>query len=947
MLPIVSAIALAVYVAATTVLAVYAVHSLWLLVRFLRRRRAAALEASAEQSRPLPAVLPTVLVQLPVYNERDVVERLVEAAGRLRWPRDRLRIQLLDDSTDDAVTLGSAAIRVLRSQGVDATVLRRTDRVGFKAGALAAGLETDAKNPGGAAEFVAIFDADFVPNPDFLEVAIRPFLSDARLGLVQGRWEHLNRDANRLTRAQAIGIDAHFALEQGARAWSGLPMNFNGTCGMWRVAAIHDSGGWQHDTLTEDMDLSYRSQLRGWKCAYRIDLAVPGEIPATASAWRAQQFRWAKGSIQTAKKLLPKVWRSEWSLAQKLAATFHTTHYLVHLLIVASLIAAPIAIPTMHGLPAAAVALGAGLFVVGIGAPLVLYTCAQFVLRGGKAWRRLLDLPIIAAIGTGVAISNSRAVWQALRGRVSEFVRTPKQGDRSASSYLPPLDSGWIELVSCVWASLGVAVGATGARPWMGLVLVLYASGFAWMGLLLRRERARGGDGVPNALAWLVPLGALMTIGYGVLGAAPGTWRDRPIFFAAIGCALGGLYLASCIVVRRVPLGRWGLGWIAGVAILIRLAALGVAPSDDLNRYIVEGTQVRFGENPYLVSPAQTAVGAELPSGVLSGVNHPDWTAIYPPVTLFVEAAVTSVTVAPLGFKVVMLFAELLGLWLIYRLLAYNGQPRALVLLAAWSPLGPLFGVGEGHHDFLMASLIAAALYLWVTDRARSGLVAAALSALIKPFAVIALLARLGLRDARGWLLAVVVAALAYAPFAGAGELLFQSLGRFGAEMHFHGVLEPVVRACVGAVTDQAALLRPLTLAVLSVVWLAASAWVLFAARRDGGATTAARLFGVLLVCLPTLHPWYLAPAALLLPFTRSWAWIVWIAMSPSYWLHALGMSDSVSWVELGWVTALAHVPATVILFVELILVRVRETAQHAVAGAEVAAPQVHLGGAP
>lgn len=217
---IVSGAALGVYIAAVAALELYAVHSLWLLVVFLRHRRRAQIEALEERATSLPDALPVILVQLPVFNERDVVERLVMAAWRLLWPRGRLRIQLLDDSTDDSADIGAAAIARLREFGLDAMALRRIDRHGFKAGALAAGLEADARHPDGPAEFVAVFDADFVPEPDFLEQAIKPFFADSQLGLVRGRWGHLTRDVNRLTRAQAIGIDAHFALEQGARAWS-------------------------------------------------------------------------------------------------------------------------------------------------------------------------------------------------------------------------------------------------------------------------------------------------------------------------------------------------------------------------------------------------------------------------------------------------------------------------------------------------------------------------------------------------------------------------------------------------------------------------------------------------------------------------------------------------------------------------------------------------------
>lgn len=476
-----------VYVLAVGLLALYGLHSLWLLVLFLRHRRAAAAQAAAEAATPLPAddQLPHVLVQLPVFNERDVVVRMLDAIGRIDWPKDRLHIQLLDDSTDDSVLIGRAAVATLVARGLDAVSLHRTDRTGFKAGALENGMKHC------DAPFIAIFDADFVPEPDFLRIAIKPLLADPGLALVQGRWEHFNRNDNVLTRAQAVGIDGHFAVEQGARAWSGLPMNFNGTCGLWRRSAIIDGGGWEHDTLTEDMDLSYRVQLVGWRCTYRIGLAVPGEVPADVNAWRSQQFRWAKGSIQTAIKLLPRVWRSSWSLHAKLCASLHMTHYMVHPLILASLFAAPLAMLLVErgSVPIWVLMLGLLSFVVGALAPILVYTVSQLTLHGRAGWRNLRSLPILAGIGTGIAISNAKAVWQAVRGKQSAFVRTPKAGSAGTSSYRARAHNGVPELLCALWAIVGMAVGFIGSHTWVTPLLAIYLSGFAWMSFHCIRER--------------------------------------------------------------------------------------------------------------------------------------------------------------------------------------------------------------------------------------------------------------------------------------------------------------------------------------------------------------------------------------------------------------------------------------------------------------------------
>ncbi|MFN0246669.1 MAG: glycosyltransferase family 2 protein [Kofleriaceae bacterium] len=911
--------ALAIYGAAIIMLACYAMHSLWLLSAFVRRRRRHAASVAREAASPLPTTLPIVLVQLPVFNERDVVTRIVEAAGRLRWPADRLRIQLLDDSTDDSVLFGQRAIAALAARGLDATWVHRSDRTGFKAGALDHGLALDAARPDGAASFVAIFDADFVPAADFLERAIRPFLADPQLALVQGRWEHFNRDHDGLTRAQAVGIDAHFAIEQGARAWSGLPMNFNGTCGMWRVAAISAAGGWEHDTLTEDMDLSYRAQLAGWRCTYRLDLAVPGEIPTTVAAWRAQQFRWAKGSIQTARKLLPRVWRSGWSLRQKLAATFHTTHYLVHPLIVVSLIVAPLAYPALRSQPSVVLTVGAVLFLIGVATPLTLYVASQIILRGWHASRYLRDYPRTIAIGTGLAISNTRAVWQALRGQVSPFVRTPKQGDRPTSSYRAAAASGTEEVVAAGWATFGALLGASGAHPWLGGVLAIYAIGFAWMGLRIRRERDIPLFAPQNGrLGWAPVLGAALVAGMGALVVVEklgGGWREEPKLAAGIGLALGAVYLLAIWVFERRPPGRAALLVICVVAVAIRMIALPLAASDDVNRYIVEGMQVAAGENPYVVAPADSALRSELPANVVAAVNHPTWTAIYPPGALLLEGALVHVAPSPLGFKLVMLIAELIGLFLVLGLLTRRGAPLHLIVAAAWCPLAPIWGAGEGHHDVAMATLLVAGLLAASTGRPGRGLVLATVATLIKPFAAvgawtIALRARWW-----HWLAAGVMAALAYVPFAGAGTGLFSSLGRFGSEMHFHGVLEPLVRSLVGD-SGSAARATPL---ILGGIWVTASLVISWVAvrRRVSPVETTIALFVVLLVCAPTLHPWYLAPLALLAPLTRSWALRVWLATAPVYWLHAVAFDGPGGWAEVGWVTALAHVPAALVLVVE------------------------------
>ncbi len=919
------------YVLAVFLLAIYGVHSVWLLRLFLKHRHVASAQERLEAATPLPddADLPHILVQLPVFNERDVVERLVEAVGRLDWPLDRLHIQLLDDSTDDSVDIGSAACERLRARGLDAHSLHRIDRRGFKAGALTAGMRDD-ESP-----FIAIFDADFVPESDFLKKAIKPLLADPDLALVQGRWEHLNRHANLLTSAQSLGIDGHFAIEQGARAWSGLAMNFNGTCGLWRRCAIVAAGGWEHDTLTEDMDLSYRAQLKGWKCTYRTGLAVPGEVPATVSAWRGQQFRWAKGSIQTAMKLLPSVWRSRWSLHAKLAATLHMTHYLVHPLILTSLFCAPLTLLLINHLPIWMLMLGLCGFLVGAASPLTVYTISQFVLYGRQGWRNLRHLPALAALGTGIAVSNSTAVWQALRGKQSAFVRTPKQGSvgssRPTGSYRARPASGMAELFCSCWAALGLAIGCTGAHTWITPLLGLYLSGFAWMAYYSMRERqafdrhAARADAPsgPSPMPWLVPTGILLMAGYVALGLLPGSWRSSPASFAGIALALGGVYLVAARAVRKLNGGGPTLAWIVVVAVAIRVASLGIEMSDDLNRYVLEGRQIAVGQNPYLISPLDPAARAlgdtKFPGSVLLAVNHQDWTCIYPPMTLGYEALVTSLSVQPFAFKLAGMTCELAALGLVLALLARLRMAPSLLLLAAWNPVGPIFLCGEGHNDAAMVLLLALGLYLSSGNHHRRGIIAISLAALAKPFAVIALLPMLLTRGWAWWLLPPAIAAVVYLPFLDAGKHLFSTMGHFGSALHFHGALEPFARMTLSQIvaTDS---VQTAVVCALAAAWIGGSLVILARHRRSPDAQPlelTVRLLAMLLVCLPTLHAWYLAPLALLLPFTRSWGLTLWVAMAPVYWLHALANTQPTDFLEIPWVTALAHLPALALLAYE------------------------------
>src|ERR1700757_4021425 len=364
--------------------------------------------------------LPKITVQLPIFNEQYVVERLLDAVCKLNYPREKLDIQVLDDSTDETTEVARGLVERYAALGNPITYHHRTNRHGFKAGALAEGMQT-AKG-----EFIAIFDADFTPPEDFLLKVIHHF-TDPKIGMVQTRWTHINRNYSFLTEVEAILLDGHFVLEHSGRARSGVFFNFNGTAGMWRRQAIEEAGGWQHDTLTEDTDLSYRAQLKGWKFVYLQDVECPAELPVEMTAFKTQQARWAKGLIQVSKKILPKVFASDASRHQKVEAWYHLTANLSYpLMIVLSVLL----------LPAMVIRFYQGWFqMLYIDLPLFMastFSISSFYLVSQRelfprTWpRALLYLPFLMALGIGLTITNTRAVLEALVGKKSAFARTPK-----------------------------------------------------------------------------------------------------------------------------------------------------------------------------------------------------------------------------------------------------------------------------------------------------------------------------------------------------------------------------------------------------------------------------------------------------------------------------------------------------------------------------------------
>ena len=407
--------AVAVYLLLMAALLVYVLNYLYLAWVSMRSGRGGAPVPSSH------AQWPHVTVQLPIYNELHVAARLVAAAAALDYPRNRLEVQVLDDSTDETVQVVAAEIARQRRRGLEIVHLRRNARAGFKAGALAAGLAS-AKG-----EFVAIFDADFVPRPDFLR-RMMPGFDDENVAFVQARWSHLNADSSMLTALQAISLDAHFAIDQEARFRAGHFFNFNGTAGVWRKAAILDAGGWRADTLTEDLDLSYRAFLGGWRARYVVDVDAPGELPVSFNAFRRQQLRWARGSMECAIRFVPAIWRADLPLITKLVASLHLTSYVTHFLTLGLICIFPLLLALSLHYPALLDPVG-----IGLSANLMFFVPSVYFIVGqhllGRRWlARLPRILALSVLASGLMLNTLTAALQLLMRRNIPFERTPKYG---------------------------------------------------------------------------------------------------------------------------------------------------------------------------------------------------------------------------------------------------------------------------------------------------------------------------------------------------------------------------------------------------------------------------------------------------------------------------------------------------------------------------------------
>jgi cellulose synthase/poly-beta-1,6-N-acetylglucosamine synthase-like glycosyltransferase len=483
---------LAAYFFVLIILAVYGWHRYYLVYLYMKNRQ--------REPRPGPGLdpAPVVTIQLPLYNELYVADRLIDAVCRIEYPRDRLEIQVLDDSADETRVVAQQAVRRHAARGVDIKYYHRTDRSGYKAGALDAGLQA------ARGEFVAIFDADFMPQPDFLQ-RLMPHFGDPTVGMVQARWGHINQDYSLLTKIQAILLDGHFVLEHGARNRSGRFFNFNGTAGVWRRETIVDAGGWQHDTLTEDLDLSYRAQLRGWRFVFMSEVIAPAEVPVEMNAFKSQQHRWAKGSIQTCRKLLPRILAAPLPLAVKAEAFFHlTANFNYPLMVVLSILMFPSMVIRYNMGWYEMLLIDVPLFFAATFSVCNFYMVCQREIH--KDWRaRIKYLPFLMSIGIGLSINNTRAVFEALFNKQGEFTRTPKyriEGD--ADEWVGKRYRQSVAVQPLIELALGLYFTATvfyalanqiyGTLPF----LVLFQIGFLYTGLLSIVQQYAGDPVVLN-----------------------------------------------------------------------------------------------------------------------------------------------------------------------------------------------------------------------------------------------------------------------------------------------------------------------------------------------------------------------------------------------------------------------------------------------------------------
>jgi cellulose synthase/poly-beta-1,6-N-acetylglucosamine synthase-like glycosyltransferase len=466
-----------IYLFALIIVGLFSLEAIFLTYKYWRGRKKNCLTLNTD-------FFPKVTVQLPIYNELYVAERLIQAVCSLDYPPEKLQIQVLDDSDDATTDICTKEVLKFKKRGYNISLKRRKERLGFKAGALKEGLKS------AEGELVAIFDADFLPPSDFLKRTVSLFV-DSTVGMVQTRWDHLNENFSMLTRTQAFGLAGHFVVEQNGRNSAGYFINFNGTAGIWRKSCIEDSGNWQDDTLTEDLDLSYRAQMKGWKFIFLNSVVTPAELPAEINALKSQQYRWTKGAVETARKILPKLWKSNLPLKIKLHSTLHLTNNFVYpFILVLALLNLPIILIKKHVPESEIFFIIFAFFLLSFGASFLFYALSQKSLY--KDWKkRMLLFPVFMSGSMGFSINNTRAVIQGLFKLRTPFIRTPKyeligtRGSFSRKKYGISIDKMVVvEILMSLYSCLGVVIAVyyfeIGIIPFM----LMFFAGFSLIGYL-------------------------------------------------------------------------------------------------------------------------------------------------------------------------------------------------------------------------------------------------------------------------------------------------------------------------------------------------------------------------------------------------------------------------------------------------------------------------------
>jgi cellulose synthase/poly-beta-1,6-N-acetylglucosamine synthase-like glycosyltransferase len=811
--------------------------------------------AAPDPNQPLPDLeeWPRVCVQLPIYNERFVLERLLEAVVAMEYPLEKLEIQVLDDSDDQTTELAAEKVTLYQSQGFQIQHIRRGERKGFKAGALAHGMSLS------EAPFFAIFDADFIPPPDFLKKCLPLLWQDEGLALVQAKWDHLNEDHSLLTRLQALQLNIHFGVEQPGRMGKNLFLQFNGTAGVWRRKAIEEAGNWTSDTLTEDLDLSYRVQLKGWRLHFMKELKAPAELPVAMQSYKSQQFRWMKGGAETAKKILPLLWRSEESFDRKIHGSVHLLGSSTFLLIFLASLAS---VPSLLLEPYFSIKeYYLWVFLLG-----TLAFATVFTMANGSLWK-LLYFPLYLSVFMGMSLHNARAVWQGWRGKVTPFVRTPKfnlTGRQSLGRIHTYRSGGWqwataMEGLLAIYFAWGMLYGLKNEQYVFVLYHLLLAVGFAmvfWWSLPQ--------DGVLQK--------ALFVLGMMGLMAGMMVWADRSdmrLFFWLFAFAAGG--------------SLWGAGQIKSLwglmlaTILLRLPVFfcDFPLSEDYLRFYFDAALWALGENPYLIVPEQWSAGAgDLLTGPLAiaweGMNSASYPTVYPPISQYFFYAMFKLSMGSLdGFAAFSRFFFLLAdLGMVYLLWKGMVGERTRPWAAGFYALHPLViveGVGHLHTEILAMLLLALALQLR-GQRTWASLGFWALSIGVKLLPLLAfplvLKGKTFWQQALGGLGVLALVGLTFAPFleSGMGMHFLSSLDLYFRRFEFNASLYYIFRwpLQLHLGYNPIAWLGP-GMGILTALGIALVGNPWFGKKLSlSAADQFAWIIGIYFLMATTVHPWYM-----------------------------------------------------------------------------------------